>query len=82
MAYLSAAKLAERLSGVVVPRTLLRWALDGRIRAAKKLPNGRVVFTEDAVDEILQPLFTDHVGENDPSSDSGFADVPLPHCGG
>lgn len=55
MTLMSAAQLAERLGGVANGTTLRRWALEGRIRSSYRLPNGRVVFTEAAIEEILKP---------------------------
>lgn len=55
MTLMSAAQLAERLGGVANGTTLRRWAQEGRVQNAYRLPNGRIVFTEDAIAEILQP---------------------------
>ena len=77
MTLMSAAQLAERLNGAFTGQTLRRWALEGRIKSAVRTPSGQVKFTEDAIDEILQPI----VPTDGPRHDDSFGDEPLPGLG-
>ncbi|XCB29555.1 hypothetical protein RQN30_10180 [Arcanobacterium hippocoleae] len=72
----SANELSQRLDGAVSALTLRRWAAAGRIKSSYKLLNGRIMFTDDAVAEILQPLAAD--SEDSEELSGSFSDVPLP----